>query len=78
MRKFGRPDISIRQVPDRAVDRAGLLCEKLVELEALGAHFSEGQRLDIEGVPSGVVVHLFGGLDNPQFNNTYVEFNWPA
>ncbi|TPG11543.1 hypothetical protein EAH88_03260 [Rhodanobacter glycinis] len=78
MRKFGRPDISIRQVPDRAVDRAGLLCEKLVELEALGAHFSEGQRLDIEGVPSGVVVHLGGGLDDPQFNNTYVEFNWSA
>jgi hypothetical protein len=24
------------------------------------------------------VVHLGGGLDDPQFNNTYVEFNWPA
>jgi hypothetical protein len=78
MRKFGRPDISIRQVPDRAVDHAGLLCEKLVELEALGAHFTDGQRLDIEGVPSGVTVHLGGGLDDPQFNNTYVEFRWPA
>ena len=77
MRKFGRPDISIRQVPDRAVDRAGLLCEKLVELEALGAHFSDGQRLDIEGVPNGVVVHLGGGLDDVRFNNTYVEFDWP-
>lgn len=78
MRKFGRPDISIHQVPDRAVDRAGMLCEKLVELGALGAHFSEGQRLDIDGVPSGVEVHLGGGLDDPQFNNTYVEFNWPV
>jgi hypothetical protein len=78
MRKFGRPDVSIRQVPDRAVDRAGLLCEKLAELEALGAHFADGQRLDIEGVPSGVVVHLDGGLDDPQFNNTYIEFHWPA
>ena len=77
MRKFGRPDISIRQVPDRAVDRAGLLCENLVELEALGAHFSDGQRLDIEGVPNGVVVHLGGGLDDVRFNNTYVEFDWP-
>ena len=77
MRKFGRPDISIRQVPDRAVDRAGLLCEKLVELEALGAHFSDGQRLDIEREPNGVVVHLGGGLDDARFNNTYVEFDWP-
>lgn len=77
MRKFGRSDISIRQVPDRAIDRAGLLCEKLVELEALGAHFTDGQALDIEGAPGGAVAHLGGGLDDPQFNNTYVEFRWP-
>jgi hypothetical protein len=77
MRKFGRPDISIRQVPDRAIDRAGLLCERLVELEALGAHFVEGQALDIEGIPGGVAVHLGGGLNDPDFNNTYVEFHWP-
>jgi hypothetical protein len=77
MRKFGRPDISIRQVPDHATDRAGQLCEKLVELEALGAHFVDGQTLDIEGVPGGVVVRLGGGRDDAQFNNTYVEFAWP-
>lgn len=78
MRKFGRPDISIHQVPDAAIDRAGLLCEKLVELEALGAHFADGQRLDIEGIKEGVAVHRGGGLDDPQFNNTRVEFSWPA
>ncbi|OOG59455.1 hypothetical protein [Rhodanobacter sp. C03] len=77
MRKFGRPDISIRQVPDRVLDRAGLLCERLVELEALGAHFSEGQKLEIEGIQGGVVVHLGGGLEDPDFNNTYAEFQWP-
>jgi hypothetical protein len=78
MRKFGRPDLSIRNVPDRALDRAGMLCERLVELEALGARFSEGQALEIEGVPGGVVVHLGGGLDDPHFNNTFVEFTWPT
>jgi hypothetical protein len=78
MRKFGRPDISIRNVPDRALDRAGMLCERLVELEALGAYFTEGQTLDIEGVPGGVLVHLGGGLDDPQFNNDFVEFSWPT
>jgi hypothetical protein len=77
MRKFGRPDISIHQVPDIYTDRAGLLCERLVELAALGAHFTDGQRLDIEGLADGVVAHLGGGLDDPQFNNTYVEFRWP-
>ncbi|HEY0200014.1 MAG TPA: hypothetical protein VGC19_16000 [Rhodanobacter sp.] len=77
MRKFGRPDISIHQVPDHAVDRAGMLCEKLAELQALGVHFVDGQTLDIEGIPSGVQVHLGGGLDDPQFNNTFVAFDWP-
>jgi hypothetical protein len=77
MRKFGRPDISIRQVPDRAVDRAGLLCERLVELEALGAHFADGQSLELDGLGASVVARLGGGLDDPDFNNTYVEFRWP-
>ena len=77
MRKFGRPDVSIRQVPDAEVDRAGALCERLVELQALGAHFSEGQAFDIEGLPAGVVAHMAGGLDDPAFNNTYVQFDWP-
>jgi hypothetical protein len=77
MRKFGRPDLSIRQVPEYATDRAGMLCERLVELEALGAHFNDGQPLEVEGLPAGVVVHVQGGLHDPDFNNTFVEFHWP-
>ena len=78
MRKFGRPDVSIHHVPDTAIDRAGLLCEQLVELQALGAHFAEGQRLDVEGVSAGALVHLGGSLEDPQFNNTFVELTWPS
>jgi len=78
MRKFGRPDVSIHHVPDAAIDRAGLLCEQLVELQVLGAHFAEGQRLDVEGVSAGAVVHLGGSLEDPQFNNTFVELTWPS
>ncbi|WP_201315384.1 hypothetical protein [Dyella sp. EPa41] len=77
MRKFGRPDISIRNVPERDIDRAGVLCERLVELEALGAHFTEGQSLDAEGLHGGLVAHLGGGEEDPDFNNTFVEFRWP-
>jgi hypothetical protein len=76
MRKFGRPDVSIRYVPQRDVDRAGALCEKIAELQALGAHFTDGQALDIEGAPHGVVVQLGGGLDDPDFNNTHISFHW--
>jgi hypothetical protein len=78
MRKFGRPDVSIHQVPDAAIDRAGLLCETLVQMQALGAHFVDGQRLAIEGLPEGVQVKLGGGLADPDFNNTFVELYWPS
>lgn len=78
MRKFGRPDISIRQVPEAALNRAGALCEQMVELEALGAHFADGQALAVEGLGDGVIARLGGGLQDPDFNNTCVEFAWPA
>jgi hypothetical protein len=77
MRKFGRPDISLRGVPDALSEHAGILCEKLVELEALGAHFADGQTLDIDGLGASVVAQLGGGLDDEDFNNTFVEFQWP-
>ena len=78
MRKFGRPDVSIHQVPERDTDRAGALCQQLAELQALGAHFSDGQRLQVEGLPAGVVAYLRGALSDPDFNNTFVELHWPA
>lgn len=78
LRKFGRPDISIRRVPQGAVDRAGAACEKLAELQALGAHFTAGQTLELAGIAQDVTVHVGGALDDPRFNNTFVEFAWPV
>ena len=77
MRKFGRPDLSIRNVPENDVDRAGALCEKLVELESLGAHFDADQPLEVDGLPEGLVANPGGSRDDPHFNNTHVEFRWP-
>jgi hypothetical protein len=77
MRKFGRPDISIHGVPDALSDHAGILCEKLAELEALGAHFAEGQPLEIDGLGAVVIAQHGGSLDDEDFNNTYVAFEWP-
>lgn len=75
MRKFGRADISLRHVPEADSDRAGLLCEKLVELQALGARFHDGQELEADGMT--LVAKTGGGLEDPDFNNTFVEFRWP-
>jgi hypothetical protein len=77
LRKFGRPDISLHDVPEQEIDRAGALCQRLVELQALGAHFKDGQALDVDGIFGGLTAELGGGYDDPQFNNTYVAFYWP-
>lgn len=78
LRKFGRPDLSLRHVPDAHAGQAGMLCERLVELQALGARFAEGQPLEVEGLPGELVAHLGGSLDDPRFNNTHVAFDWPV
>lgn len=78
LRKFGRPDLSIEHVPDAHAGQAGLLCERLVELQALGAHFTDGQPLEVEGLPGEFVARRGGSLDDPRFNNTHVAFDWPA
>ncbi|MHC1481007.1 hypothetical protein ACYJW8_12185 [Frateuria aurantia] len=77
MRLFGRPDLSIRNVPDSALDRAGLLVERLAQLQALGAHLDEGQSVEVDGLADGLVAHLGGSFEHPQFNNRFVEFHWP-
>lgn len=78
MRKFARPDISLRDVPPTELDRAGVLCEKLVEMEAFGACFVAGQELDVDGLAAPLTAAPGGSLDDPAFNNFHVAFRWPA
>lgn len=77
MRKFGRPDVDLHNVPDQQVDRAGALCEQLVELGALGAQFADGQSLEVEGVAGPLIARPAGSVDDPQFSNRHVAFRWP-
>lgn len=77
MRKFARPDLSITNIPKGEVDRAGMLCERLVELEALGAHLEAGQALEVDGLPAGLVAQPGGDMADPHFNNTHVALRWP-
>ena len=77
MRKFGRPDISLTNVPDREIDRAGALAERFVDLGALGAHFEEGQTVEVDGVAGGLTVALSGDETDPLFNNSHAAMRWP-
>lgn len=78
LRKFARPDVSIRRVPQTEVERAGVVATRLVELQAQGMRFVDGTALEAEGLPQGLIAHLGGSLEDPQFNNVHVEFQWPA
>jgi hypothetical protein len=78
MRKFARPDVSIRRVPQEGVQRAGAVAARLVDLQARGMRFGDGSTVDVEGLPDGLHVTRAGSLDDPGFNNTHLELVWPS
>jgi hypothetical protein len=72
MRKFARPDVSIRPVPVPQRDAAIAVVNQLIELQASGQTVAEGQSL----LP-GLTCHLTGDLNDPNFNNGHIEIGWP-
>lgn len=77
MRKFARPDVSIRRVPQEDVQRAGAVAARLVDLQARGMRFGDGSTVEVEGMPDGLTVARRGSLDDPGFNNVHLELVWP-
>lgn len=78
MRKFARPDISIRRVPQTEVQRAGAAASQLVDLGVRGMRFGDGSVVEADGLPGGLRVARGGSLDDPEFNNTHLELIWPS
>jgi hypothetical protein len=77
MRKFGRPDLSVRRIGAAHRDAVFDLCERFIEYQAFGAVIPEGQSVRMATLPPGGVAHHGGDLDDPDFNNVHVEFVWP-
>ncbi|TAN04398.1 MAG: hypothetical protein EPN40_00100 [Rhodanobacteraceae bacterium] len=77
LRKFARPDVSIRRVPQAEVQRAGAVAAQLVELQARGMRFGDGSTVEAEGLPEGLKLTCGGSLEDPEFNNTHIELTWP-
>ena len=77
MRKFGRPDLSIRHVPDKFREEAIDLCNRFIELQAFGGVIDEGQVVRMKSLPDGMVCHHRENVDDPDFNNRHVEIVWP-
>ncbi|HYG75956.1 MAG TPA: hypothetical protein VEK08_13210 [Planctomycetota bacterium] len=77
MRKFGRPDLSIRSVNPAYQECCAELCNRFVHLQALGQIIPDGQKIKMRGLPDGMVCRHAGDLDDPEFNNVHVEILWP-
>ena len=77
LRKFARPDLSIRNVPPPAASVAGELAERFVDFQAAGGLVDDGYTVDIEGAPEGMQVRIAGALDDPAFNNRHLALRWP-
>jgi len=78
LRKFGRPDLSIRDVPQSSHLAIIDLCNRLIEQQAFGGIIPEGQRIQMSSLPEGMTCHHAGDLDDPDFNNVHVEIRWPS
>ena len=77
MRKFGRPDISVRHVGPAYRDAVIDLCERFIEYQAFGGVIAEGEKIRIASLPPGGMAHHGGDLDDADFNNVHVEIGWP-
>jgi hypothetical protein len=77
LRKFGRPDISVRRVGAAYRDAVIDLCQRFIEYQAFGGIIPEGQTVRMASLPPGGVAHHGGDLNDPDFNNAHVEFVWP-
>ncbi|MCW1916157.1 hypothetical protein OJ996_21385 [Luteolibacter sp. GHJ8] len=73
MRKFGRPDISIRGVKPEWRSAAIGLCDRFIEFQALGGLVGEGLEVNSPGFPEGFTCCGGGKLEDPEFGNALIE-----
>ena len=77
MRKFARPDVSIHNVPAQNQGAAIDILNRLVEAQAFGQVITDGQSIATQLLPASLTGHPAGNLDDPDFNNTHIEIEWP-
>lgn len=77
MRKFGRPDLSVRGVTPKHQDAYIELCNRFIEMQAFGEVVPEGQSIRMRGLPPGMVCHHQGDYDDLDFNNVHIEIQMP-
>ena len=76
MRKFGRPDISIKNVTAEQEPVAIEICNRLIEHQAFGYVVPDGQEVHMEALDSTPVIRHAGSLDDPEFNNVHLSIKF--
>lgn len=77
LRKFGRPDLSVRGVRQPHVAAVIGLCNRFILLQALGDVVPEGKPVRLPGLPEGMMCRHAGDFDDPDFNNVHLQVHWP-
>ena len=78
LRKFGRPDVSVRRVPVAAREGVLDLCARYISLQAQGGVLRPEDEVRMKGLPPGNVSPVVGDLEDPDFNNVHHEITFPA
>lgn len=77
LRKFGRPDLSIHNVPSWYCSAVEDLFNRFIEFQVFGGMISQGQEVRLQSLPPGMYCVHAGSEDDPGFNNFHVEILWP-
>ena len=76
LRKFARPDLSVRNVPPAAADAAGAMTQQFAEFACAGGLVEDGHEVALEDAPP-LRARLAGSDDDPEFNNVHLAMRWP-
>ena len=75
MRKFGRPDLSIRKVTSEKRELGIEIINRFIQAYAYGLLPDETQEIKIKGMEKGVYGKILGDYDDLDFNNYYFEID---
>jgi len=77
MRKFGRPDIGLENVPLGELERAKAIANQIIFFSVQGAVFSRSARLHL-GETEICDIHpkLTGDMEDPNYNNEHYQLFW--
>lgn len=76
LRKFGRPDLSLKGVTSEYNAPVIELFKHFIVYQALGGIINDGYAIKLDGLPEGMWCENKGDFDDFDFNNKHVEIHW--